>query len=163
LRQLNSALCFSSLASPYRAQRVSSGNPPDGAGGKTGLENFSIRSDGEAGCVNDAAAFFPIGADFVGVFGNLQSVADRKHRAGFFNHLFGLVERIDGKGDDLGVFLLEFLDVRLVIGDLPNAIGSPDSAIKNDDRVFAFQIGGNIQNAAANGGNFVIRKRVAWS
>ena len=137
-------LRFSSLGSPYRAQRVNSSNPPDGAGGKAGLEYFSIRPDGKAGRVEDATAFFPIGADFVRVFGNSQSVTDRKCRAGLFNHLFRLVERIDGKGDDLGVFLLEFLNVRLVIGDLPNAIGSPDAAIKNDDRVFAFQVGGNV-------------------
>ena len=127
------------------------------------MEYFSIRPDGKAGRVDDAAAFFPIRADFVGILGNFQSVVDGKCRAGFLGHLFGFVERVDGKGDDMGVFLLEFFDVRLVIGDLPNAIGSPDAAIKNDDRVFAFQIGGDIQNGAGNGGDFVIRKRVAWS
>ena len=32
-----------------------------------------------------------------------------------------------------------------IVGNLPNAVGSPDAAIENDDGVFAFEIGGNIQ------------------
>jgi len=31
--------------------------------------------------------------------------------------------------------------MRLEIGDLPNAIRSPDATVKDDDGVFAFEIG----------------------
>jgi hypothetical protein len=32
----------------------------------------------------------------------------------------------------------------LEIGNLPRAVGSPNSTVKDDDGVFAFEIGGNI-------------------
>ena len=50
-----------------RAQRIDRGDPADRAGGEAGLENFPVWPDGESGRVNDAAAFLPIGADFVRV------------------------------------------------------------------------------------------------
>ena len=90
--------------------------------------------------MDDAAAFFPIRADLVGVFGDFQAVSDRERRAGFFDHLFGFVERVDGKCDDIGIFLFEFFDMRLEVGYLPNAIRSPDAAIENNDGIFAFEI-----------------------
>ena len=60
------------------------------------MEHLAIRADGEVGCVNDATAFFPVGADPVGIFGHFEAVADGKFCGGFCNHLLGLVERIDG-------------------------------------------------------------------
>jgi hypothetical protein len=39
--------------------------------------------------------------------------------------------------------LLEFFDMRLKVGYLPNAVGSPDTAIEYDDSVLAFDTGGN--------------------
>jgi hypothetical protein len=47
---------------------------------------------------------------------------------------------IDGKGNDVGVLLFEFCDVRLVVGYLPNAVGSPDAAVEEDDGIFAGKI-----------------------
>ena len=90
--------------------------------------------------MDDAAAFLPVGAHLVGVGGNCKPVADRERRAGLFDHLFGFVERVNGKRDDIGVFFLEFVDMRLEVGYLPNAVGSPDAAIENDDGIFAFEI-----------------------
>lgn len=135
---------FSFLRSADRAQRVDGGDAADRPGGKTGLENFSVGPDGEVGRVNNAAAFFPVCADLVGIFGNFEAVADGKRRAGFFRHLLGLIERIDGESDDLGILALEFVNMRLIVGNLPDAVRSPDSAIENDDGVFALEIGGNI-------------------
>ena len=118
---------------------------PMGPVAKQAWRIFLSGPDGEIGRVNDAAAFFPICADFVGIFRNFEAVADGKRRAGFFHHLFGLIERIDGQGDDVGVLALEFFNMRLIVGNLPDAVGSPDAAIKDDDGVFALEIGGNIQ------------------
>jgi hypothetical protein len=115
------------------------------------LENFSIRPDGEVGRMDDAAAFFPVRADPVRVFGNFQAVPDGELSAGFFDHLFGFVERIDGNRDDVRILLLEFLDMRLEVGYLPNAVGSPDAAIENYDGILAFDIRWNVKRAATSG------------
>jgi len=96
------------------------------------------------GCVNNAAAFFPVGADFVGILWNFEAIADRKGRAGALDHFLGFVERIDGEGDDIGVLRLEFIKMRLIVGDLPNTVGSPDAAVEDDDGVFAGEIGRDV-------------------
>jgi hypothetical protein len=36
--------------------------------------------------------------------------------------------------------LLEFLKMRLEVGDLPNAIGSPYASVKDDDGILALDI-----------------------
>jgi hypothetical protein len=46
------------------------------------------------------------------------------------DHLLRLVQRIDGKGNDIDILLLELFDMGLIIGDLPNTVRSPDAAIK---------------------------------
>jgi hypothetical protein len=94
--------------------------------------------------MNDAAAFLPVCADLVGVFGNIQPVSDRERRAGFFDHLFGFVQRIDGKRDYVCIFLFEFFDMRLKVDYLPNAVRSPHAAIENKDGIFAPEIRWNI-------------------
>ena len=108
------------------------------------MENSPVRTNSKVGRVDDAAPLFPIRADLVGVFRDFQAVSNRKSRAGLFHHLFGFVERVDGKGDDVGIFALEFLDMRLEVGYLPDAVRSPDATVKDDDGVFAFEISGNI-------------------
>jgi hypothetical protein len=108
--------------------------------------------------MEDAAAFLPIRADLVGVLRDFQPVPDRKRRPGLFDHLFGFVERVDGKRNDIGIFLRKFFDVRLEVGYLPNAVGSPDAAIENDDGIFTFEIRRNIQSAAVSRGHVIIRK-----
>jgi hypothetical protein len=70
---------------------------------------------------------------------------------------------IDGKRDDFGVLLFEFLEMRLVVGNLPNAVGSPDAAIKEDDGIFTGKIGGNVQPHAGSHWNDVIWKGIAGS
>jgi hypothetical protein len=104
------------------------------------LEDFSIRPDGKAGRMDDAAAFLPVRSHLVGVFGNFQPVRDRESRAGFFDHLFGLIERVNRKRDYVGIFLFEFFDMRLEVGYLPNAVRSPDAAIEKDDCILTFEI-----------------------
>jgi hypothetical protein len=155
------ALGFSSLCSTDGTQCVAGGDSSNRAGGKTGLEDFPVRADREIGRVNDAAAFFPVSADLVGVFGNFQAVADGKRRAGLLHHLFGFVERIDRKCDDVGILVFEFFYVRLKVGDLPDAVRSPDTTIENDDGVLALEIGMDIQPAAIGRWHRVVRKCVA--
>lgn len=94
--------------------------------------------------MNDAAAFFPVRADFVGVLWDFEAVADRKRRAAALDHCFGFVERIHRERDDIAVLVFKFVQMRLEVGNLPNAIGSPNAAVKYDDGVFAFEIVGNI-------------------
>ena len=94
--------------------------------------------------MDDVAAHFPVGADFVGVLWNLKVIADRKGRAGSLDHFLGFVERIDGEGDDIGVLRLEFIKMRLIVGDLPNTVGSPDAAVEDDDGVFTGELGGDV-------------------
>jgi hypothetical protein len=125
------------------------------------LENFSIRPEGKVGRVDDAAPFFPVRADRVGVLRDFQAVSNRKSRAGLFHHLFGFVERVDGKADDVGIFLFEFFDMCLEVGYLPDAVGSPDAAVKNDDGIFTIDICWDVKRAAASGWHRVIRKWVA--
>jgi len=79
---LSSALGLSPLGSPNRTQRIDRGNPADGPGGEAGLEDLSIRPDGKTGRVNDAATCFPIGADFVGVLRDVETIADGKRCPG---------------------------------------------------------------------------------
>ena len=50
-------------------------------------------------------------ADFIGVGWDFKAVTDGERRAGFFDHLFGLVERVDGKREDVGVLLFKLLDM----------------------------------------------------
>jgi hypothetical protein len=111
--------------------------------------------------VDNAAAFFPIRADFVGVFWNFQAIADGERRAGLFDYFFGFIERIDGKRDDLGIFLLEFVDMGLEVGYLPNAVGSPNSPIKDDDRIFACEVVWDIEQTGIDGLHHITRKWVA--
>ena len=60
------------------------------------MEHLLIRVDGKIGRVNNTAPLFPVGADFVGIIGNFEAIADRKGRAGALDHFPGFVERIDG-------------------------------------------------------------------
>jgi len=61
--------------------------------------------------MDDAAPFFPISADLVGVFRDFQAVTNRESGAGLFDHFFRFVERVHGERDDIGILPLEFLDV----------------------------------------------------
>jgi hypothetical protein len=124
------------------------------------LQNFPLRPNGEVGRVDDAAARFPVRPYLVGIFRDLQAVPDRERSAGLFDHFFGLIERVNRKRDYVGIFLFEFVDVRLEVGYLPNAVRSPDAAIENDDGIFAFDIHWNIKRASTSGGYRVIRKRI---
>ena len=90
--------------------------------------------------MDDAAAFLPVRADLIGVFGDFQAIPDWEGRSGLFDHLFGFVERVDRKPDDVGIFFFEFFDMRLEVGDLPNAVRSPYAAIENNDGIFARDI-----------------------
>ena len=108
------------------------------------MQHPLIRVESKIGRVDDVAAHFPVGADFVGVLWNLKVIADRKGRAGSLDHFLGFVERIDGEGDDVGILCFEFLKVRLIVGDLPNTVRSPDAAVENDDGVFAGEIGRDV-------------------
>ena len=112
------------------------------------MENSPVGPDGKVGGVDNTAPLFPVCADLVGVLGHFQTIADRKRRAGFLNHLFGFVGRINGKSDDVGVLLLEFLDMRLEVGYLPDAVRSPDAAIENNNGILAFEIRRNFHPAA---------------
>jgi hypothetical protein len=87
--------------------------------------------------MNDFTSIFPIRPHLVGVLWNFESITNWERRAGFFDHLFGFVEWIDRQSDDVGVLLLELVNVRLEIGYLPNAVRSPDAAVKDADGVFA--------------------------
>jgi len=42
------------------------------------------------------------------------------------------------------MFLFELTDMHLEIGYLPNAVGSPNAAIEDNDGVFASEIGGDV-------------------
>ena len=108
------------------------------------MEDFTVRSKGKIGRVNNGAALFPVGTDFVGVLWNLEAIANRKSRAGALDHFFGFVERIDGEGDDVGILCFEFVKVRLIVGNLPNTVRSPDAAVEDDDGVFAGEIVGDV-------------------
>ena len=108
------------------------------------MEDFTVRSKCKTGRVDNGAAFFPIGADFVGVLWNFESIADRKGRAGALDHFLGFVEGIDREGDDVGILCFEFLKMRLIVGDLPNTVRSPDAAVEDDDGVFAGEIGRDV-------------------
>ena len=94
--------------------------------------------------MNDFTSIFPIRAHLVGIFWNSESITNWERRAGFVGHFNGFVEGIDGQCDHDGVFLLELVDMRLEVGQLPDAVRSPDTAVKNYHRVFAFEIRGNI-------------------
>jgi hypothetical protein len=63
----------------------------------------------------------------------------------------GFGERVNRKGDDVGILLCEFSDMGLEVGYLPNAIGSPDTAIENDNSIFTLEIGRDIQPATVGG------------
>jgi hypothetical protein len=152
---------FSLFCAADRAQSVGCGDASDGTGGETSLKNLAVRIEGEIGRVNNAATRFPAGADFVGIFGDLQAVADGKGGAGALDHFFGFVQWIDRKSNDLGVLLFEFVDMRLIVGNLPDAVGSPNAAVKDDHGVLGFDVGGNIQNAASDGWHRIVRKHVS--
>ena len=113
--------------------------------------------------MNDAAPLLPIGADLVGILRDLEPVADGECRAGLFNHFLGFVGRVYRKRDDLGIFLLEFFKMCLEVGDLPNAVGSPYAAVKNDDGIVALDISGDIELASEGGLNRITRKWIARS
>ena len=110
--------------------------------------------------MNDTAPRFPIGADSVGVLRHLQTVADRKSCAGLLDHLSGFVERIDRKGDDIGVLLFKLFEMRLVVGNLPNTVRSPDAAIKENDRIVSLKIGRELQTSLPNDAYLVFGKFV---
>jgi len=76
--------------------RIGGGDSADGSGGEAGLQHPFIRVDGKVGRVDDAAALFPVGADFVGILWDFEAIADRKRRAGALDHFPGFVEWVDG-------------------------------------------------------------------
>jgi hypothetical protein len=65
-----------------------------------------------------------------------------------FDHLFGFIHRVHGEGDDIDILPFELVHVSLVIGQLPNAVGSPDAAVENDNRVFSLQVLRDIEFSA---------------
>ena len=67
---------------------------------------------------------------------------------------------IDGKGNDVGVLLFELCDVRLVVGYLPNAVGSPDAAVEEDDGIFAGKISRDAQCRAGRRSDSIIWKLI---
>ena len=73
------------------------------------MKNFSVRTQGEIGRVNDTSPLFPVRADFVGILRDFEAVADRKLSAGFVDHLFGFVERVDRQRNDIGALAFEFV------------------------------------------------------
>jgi len=104
------------------------------------LQHLTVRSKGKIRRVKYAATFLPVGADFVSILRNLEAITDGKSRAGALDHFLGFVEGIDGERDDVGILRLEFFKMGLIVGDLPNAVRSPDAAVKDDHRVFARKI-----------------------
>ena len=56
----------------------------------------------------------------------------------------------------------EFLKMGLIIGDLPNTVRSPDAAVKNDNGVFACQIGRDLHSPAIYERHREVWKIVAW-
>ena len=72
------------------------------------MEYLSVRAEGEIRRVNDAAPFFPVGADAVGIFRYFEAITDGKCRAGLCHHLLGFIERVYRQGDDVGVLGCEF-------------------------------------------------------
>jgi hypothetical protein len=155
------SLRLSFLCAPNRAQRVACHDPTNGTGGEAGLRDFLVRVDNETGRMNNLASVFPISAYLVGVFGDFQSVADRERGAGFFHHLVGFVERIDREGDHVGIFSPKLLHMRLEVGDLPDAVGSPDAAVKNYHRVFTRQICRDVYRSPVRGRDRVVRKPIS--
>ena len=125
------------------------------------MQNFSIRAESKVRGMDDAAPLFPIGADSIGILGHFQAIADGKRCARTLDHLFCLVERIHRERDNIDTFFLEFFDMSLVVSDLPNAVGSPDAAVIDDDRVFAFEIGRNIEPATVGDLHVEARERIA--
>jgi hypothetical protein len=57
--------------------------------------------------------------------------------------------------------LLEFVDMGLEVGYLPNAVRSPNPPVENHDGIFTFEIGGDTQIMATDRSDVVMRKRVA--
>ena len=125
------------------------------------MQNLPLRPERKVRRVENAAPFFPISADALGILRHFQSIANRKSRAGLFDHLFGFIERVDGKSDDIGILTAELVDVSLIVGDLPNAVRSPDAAVEYDHGIFAGQTGRKIQRAAVGQFNAETGKRIA--
>jgi hypothetical protein len=63
---------------------------------------------------------------------------------------------------DVYVCFFELVDVSLIVGQLPHAVGSPDATIENDNRVFAPQVLRDAEGSAICDLNEVIRKRITW-
>jgi len=153
-------LRFSFLRASDRAQGIGRDDPADRTCGETGLKDFPVGPDGKIGSMDDAAPFFPISAGLVGVFRDFQAVTNRERGAGLFDHFFRFVERVHGKRDDIGILPFEFLDVGLIIGYLPNTVGSPDTAIEYNDGIFAVEIRRNIERGAVDGRHRIVRKGI---
>ena len=123
-----------------RTQSIFGDDAADGTRGKASLRDFLIRVDDKISRVNDLAPFFPVGTNFGGISWHFQAVADGKRRFDSFGHLFSFTYGINREGYDVYVLFLELVKVSLVVGQLPNTVGSPDATIENDNRVFALQV-----------------------
>jgi hypothetical protein len=69
-------------------------------------------------------------SEYAPIFSASSVLLTRSHgKAGTsaLDHLLRLVQRIDGKGNDIDILLLELFDMGLIIGDLPNTVRSPDA------------------------------------
>ena len=90
-KQLNPGDPFPSFTVPLTDGR----NSTNRTCREAGLENFPVGTQREVGRVENGAALFPVGADLIGILRDLETVADRKSRAGALDHFFGFVEGID--------------------------------------------------------------------
>ena len=111
--------------------------------------------------MNDLPPIFPIGAHFIGVLRNLQAVTDRKRSFDSFGHFLGFIQRIHREGDDIDILLVELVDVGLAIGQLPNAIGSPNTPVEDDNGIFSSQILRDVECPAIRQLDLVVRELIA--
>lgn len=119
------------------AQGVNGNDATDGADAVRGVADFLVRIQNEICRVNDFSPLFPKRSDFVGVARHFEAISYWISKLKLVDGFPGFIERIDGQSDDADVCFFELFDMRLEVGQLPKAVGSPDAAIKYQNRILS--------------------------
>jgi hypothetical protein len=119
------------------AQRVDGDDAADRSNAIRSVHYFLILVQNKIRRVDDFSPLFPKGAYLFRVRWDFKPVGDGILQLQLLDGFLGFIQWIYRKGDDVDVLFSERFKMRLEIGQLPKAVGSPAAAIKNKRRVLS--------------------------
>jgi len=111
--------------------------------------------------VDELPPSIPKGAYLVRISRHFKPIGHGKRKLQFVDGLLGLVQGVYGKSYDIHILRFEFLNMGLEIGQLPIAVRSPATAVKDENGILTCEILREIKRPAISGLDFIFWKKIA--